>query len=74
MENLKVTESGLVYISQNNEIVCDSLQVAKKFRKRHNNVMRDIRGLLKNEQTQTKCLILVVIQKNRMDKFTRCIL
>lgn len=52
MENLKVTESGLVYISQNNEIVCDSLQVAKKFRKRHNNVMRDIRGLLKNEQTK----------------------
>jgi phage regulatory protein, rha family len=52
LENLKVTESGLVYISQNNEIVCDSLQVAKKFRKRHNNVMRDIRGLLKNEQTK----------------------
>ncbi len=52
MENLKVTESGLVYISQNNEIVCDSLQVAKKFRKRHNNVMRDIRGLLKNEHTK----------------------
>lgn len=49
---LKVIESELVYISQNNEIVCDSLQVAKKFGKRHNNVMRDIRSLLKIEQTK----------------------
>lgn len=36
----------------NSKAVCTSLQVAEKFGKRHNNVMRDIRGLLKNEHTK----------------------
>ncbi len=52
MEDLKVIKSELVYISKNNEIVCNSLQVAKKFGKKHKNVMRNIRSLLKTEQTK----------------------
>ncbi len=38
----------LVYL-KNNEAVCNSLQVAEKFEKRHNNIIRDINNLLKNE-------------------------
>ncbi|MGO5051460.1 Rha family transcriptional regulator [Lachnospiraceae bacterium LCP25S3_G4] len=41
----------LVYL-KNEEAVCDSLQVAEKFHKRHDNVMQSIRGLLKIEDTQ----------------------
>lgn len=41
----------LVYL-KNDEAVCDSLLVAEKFKKRHDNVMQAIRGLLKNEDTQ----------------------
>lgn len=41
----------LVYL-KNDEAVCDSLQVAEKFGKRHKNVLRSIGGLLKNEHTQ----------------------
>jgi len=33
-------------ISRNQKAVCSSLQVAEKFRKRHDNVMRDIEKLL----------------------------
>ncbi|MFQ6865835.1 Rha family transcriptional regulator [Blautia sp.] len=44
----------LVYL-KNNEAVCDSLQVAEKFGKRHGNVMRTIeslkKGMLKIEET-----------------------
>lgn len=40
----------LVYL-KNDEAVCSSLQVAEKFEKRHDNVMRSIEGLLKNEET-----------------------
>lgn len=40
----------LVYL-KNDEAVCDSLQVAEKFEKRHDNVMQAIRGLLKIEDT-----------------------
>ena len=40
----------LVYL-RNDEAVCSSLQVAEKFEKRHDNVMRSIEGLLKNEET-----------------------
>lgn len=36
-----------------NEIVCNSLQVAKKFHKRHDNVLRSIEGLLKNKETKS---------------------
>lgn len=42
--------NDLVYM-KNDEAVCDSLQVAKKFEKRHDNVMQAIRGLLKNKET-----------------------
>lgn len=41
-------DNQLVYL-ENKEIVCNSLQVAEKFEKRHNNVLRDIANLLKNE-------------------------
>ena len=41
----------LVQIS-NNEVVCDSLKVAEKFGKRHDNVLSSIRGLLKNKDTE----------------------
>lgn len=36
-----------------NEIVCNSLQVAEKFHKRHDNVLRAIEGLFKNEETKS---------------------
>lgn len=37
--------SELVYL-KNDEAVCDSLQVAEKFEKRHDNVVRDIENLI----------------------------
>lgn len=40
----------------NNEAVCDSLIVADKFNKRHDNVIRDIRNLLKNEEIKNRKL------------------
>lgn len=43
---------GELVLIMGNKAVCTSLQVAEKFEKRHNNVMRDIRGLLKNERTK----------------------
>lgn len=42
--------NDLVQLSKN-EAVCSSLDVAKKFGKRHDNVIRLIGGLLKNEET-----------------------
>lgn len=42
--------SELVYL-KNDEAVCSSLDVAEKFKKRHDNVLSAIRGLLKNEDT-----------------------
>lgn len=41
----------LVYL-KNDEAVCTSLEVAKRFGKRHDNVIQAIRGLLENEDTQ----------------------
>ena len=41
----------LVYL-KNDEAVCDSLQVAEKFHKRHADVIRAIENLLKNDSTQ----------------------
>lgn len=52
LKNLKVIQNELVYLSQKNEVVCDSLQVAEKFKKRHDNVLRAIEGILKNEETK----------------------
>lgn len=43
----------LVYL-KNDEAVCDSLQVAEKFGKRHDNVMRAISNLLKNEEIENR--------------------
>ena len=37
---------------ENDEAVCSSLEVAEKFGKRHDNVLRSIGGLLKNVETQ----------------------
>ena len=53
--------------SNNNQVVTDSLVVAKVFGKRHDNVIRDIKGLLKNEDTK-KCSIHLLILKNRISK------
>lgn len=41
----------LVYL-KNDEAVCDSLQVAEKFEKRHADVIRAIENLIKNDPTQ----------------------
>lgn len=45
----------LVYL-KNDEAVCDSLQVAEKFHKRHDNVIRSILNLLKNEDVKRRRL------------------
>lgn len=37
---------------ENDEAVCSSLEVAEKFGKRHDNILRSIGGLLKNVETQ----------------------
>lgn len=73
LDNLKVSQNKLVYLSQGNEVVCDSLQVAEKFKKRHDNVLRAIEGILKNEETQG-CLPLVIIQMDKINRFIECIL
>lgn len=38
-------------ILKNKQALCDSLQLARMFGKRHDNILRDIGGLLKNEET-----------------------
>lgn len=43
---------------KNNKAVCDSLIVADKFKKRHDNVVRDIRNLLKNEEIKNRKLFI----------------
>lgn len=43
--------NDLVYL-KNNEAVCDSLQVAEKFHKRHADVIRAIENLIENDSTQ----------------------
>lgn len=48
----------LVYL-KNDEVVCDSLQVAEKFGRRHDNVMRAISNLLKNEEVKKRKLFRV---------------
>lgn len=39
-------------IMNNQQVVTTSLSIAENFKKEHRNVLRDIEGLLKNEQTQ----------------------
>ena len=64
----------IVYM-KNDEAVCDSLQVAEKFEKRHDRVLRAIDNLLgtlpKNGRPQ-KCLFLAS-EKLMMDNFIECI-
>ncbi len=55
--------SDLVYL-KNEQAVCDSLQVAEKFGKRHNNVLRDISNLLKNEQVKRRKLFCISSYKD----------
>lgn len=57
---------------KNNKAVCTSLQVAEKFEKRHNNVMRDIRGLLKNEQTQQMFKLSSYVEKQNGQEYSMC--
>ncbi|MCI8750913.1 MAG: Rha family transcriptional regulator [Lachnospiraceae bacterium] len=57
---------------KNNKAVCTSLQVAEKFEKRHDNVMRDIRGLLKNEETQQMFKLSSYIEKQNGQKYPMC--
>lgn len=52
-----------------NKIVCDSINVAEKFGKRHNNVMRDIGGLLKNEQTKQMFILSNYIEKQNKQTY-----
>ena len=46
-----VVIDDLVYL-KNEQAVCDSLQVAEKFGKRHSDVIRAIENLLANDSTQ----------------------
>lgn len=57
---------------KNNKAVCTSLQVAEKFGKRHKNVMRDIRGLLKNEHTKHMFKISSYIEKQNGQEYPMC--
>lgn len=43
--------NDLVYM-KNDEAVCDSLQVAEKFGKRHADVIRSIKNLIESDSTQ----------------------
>lgn len=43
----------LVYL-KNDEAVCDSLQVAEKFEKRHADVIRAIENLIKNDPSRRR--------------------
>lgn len=53
----------LVYL-KNDEAVCDSLQVAEKFGKRHDNVMRAISNLLKNEEIENRKIFRISHHKD----------
>lgn len=43
---IKMTNTQLVFVNNNNEVVTDSLTVAEIFGKRHDNVMRDITNII----------------------------
>lgn len=58
----------LVYL-KDDEAVCSSLDVSEKFHKRHNNVLRAIEGLLKNEQTQKMFKKTFYIEKQNGQKY-----
>ena len=58
MEGEKSMEE-LVFIDKNNVAVCDSLQVAEKFKKRHDIVMRAIHNLRKNVEIEKRKLFVM---------------
>ncbi len=49
----------LVFIDKNNVAVCDSLQVAEKFKKRHDTVIRAIHNLRKNVEIEKRKMFLM---------------
>ncbi len=49
----------LVFIDKNNIAVCDSLQVAEKFGKRHDTVIRAINNLRKNVEIEKRKMFLI---------------
>lgn len=48
---------------RNDVAMCDSLQVAEKFHKRHDNVLRSIEGLLKNEETHEMFILKTYVEE-----------
>lgn len=56
--------------SNNNQVVTDSLVVAKVFGKRHDNVIRDIKGLLKNEDTQKMFYTSTYTEKQNKQRYS----
>lgn len=58
----------LVYL-KDDEAVCSSLDVCEKFHKRHDNVLRTIDGLLKNEETQKMFKKTFYIEKQNGQKY-----
>lgn len=59
--------NDLVFIKKH-QAVCDSLQVAEKFGKRHDNVMRAVGNLLKNEVVSNALKNEVVIAKRMKER------
>ena len=57
--------------SNNNQVVTDSLVVAKVFGKRHDNVIRDIKGLLKNEDTQKMFYTSTYTEKQNKQRYIK---
>ena len=60
----------LVYL-KNDEAVCSSLQVAEKFGKRHDRVLRAIDNLLETLPKNGEVSKMFILSK-RMDNFTEC--
>ena len=58
----------LVFIDKNNVAVCDSLQVAEKFKKRHDTVMRTIHNLRKNVEIEKRKLFVMSNYKDNQGR------
>ena len=54
---------------ENDEAVCSSLEVAEKFGKRHDNVLRSIGGLLKNVEPQKMLKKLMYIDNQHKQEY-----
>lgn len=59
---------------ENDEAVCSSLEIAEKFGKRHNNVLRSIGGLLKNEETKKMFKKSVYIDNQNKQEYPMCLM